>query len=54
MEMSQDNWELEYKYAGSFQTALMRAIECADKSNLAKLEEMWPKIVQAYRRYAEK
>ena len=49
--MLQEDWEKEYNYAGSFQTALMRTIECADTSNLAKLEKEYPDIVKAYRKF---
>ena len=51
-KMLQDNWENEYKYAGSFQTALMRAIESADGINLGKLENEYPDIVRAFRRFS--
>ena len=51
-KMLQDNWEKEYNYSGSFQTALMRAIECADYVNLAKLEKEYPDIVKAYRKFS--
>ena len=51
-KMLQGDWEKEYNYAGSFQTALMRAIECADNNNLAKLEKEYPDIVKAYRKFS--
>ena len=53
-KMLQEDWEKEYAYAGSFQTALMRAIECADWINLIKLENEYPDIVKAYRKYSGK
>jgi hypothetical protein len=49
-EMLQDDWEREYRYAGSFQTALMRTIECADAINLKKLGTVYPNIVRAYQK----
>ncbi len=52
IEMLQKDWQKEYNYAGSFQTALMRAIEKSDQENLAKLENEYPEIVQAYRKWA--
>ena len=51
VKMLQDDWQEEYKYAGSFQTALMRAIEKADHINLAKLEKAFPNIVEAFRKW---
>jgi hypothetical protein len=51
-KMLQKDWEKEYSYAGSFQTALMRAIECADSVNLAKLEKEYPDIVKAFRKFS--
>lgn len=54
IKMFQDDWQEEYKYAGSFQTYLMRAIECADKVNLIKLEDEYPDLVKAYRKFSEK
>ena len=48
-EMLQEDWEKEYQFAGSFQTALMRAIEMADHINLAKIESQYPDIVKAFR-----
>ena len=51
-KMLQGDWEKEYSFAGSFQTALMRTIECADRINLAKLEKEYPDIVQAFRKYS--
>ena len=54
IEMLQDNWEKEYAYAGSFQTALMRAVECADTENLARLALGFPDIVKAYYKWQER
>lgn len=51
-KMLQSDWEKEYLYAGGFQTTLMRAIERADSINLAKLENEYPDIVEAYRKYS--
>jgi len=51
-KMLQENWESEYMYAGSFQTALMKTIEAADNVNLTKLEKEYPDIVQAYRKFS--
>ena len=51
IKMLQDDWQKEYNYAGSFLTALMRAIECADSENLVKLEKEYPDIVKAYRKF---
>ena len=51
-KMLQGDWKKEYLYAGSFQTALMKAIECADNFNLAKLEKEYPDIVKAYRKWS--
>ena len=51
-EMVQEDWQKEYAYAGSFQTALMRTIECADNINLAKLENEYADIVKAYRKFS--
>lgn len=51
-KMLQSDWKKEYNYAGSFQTALMRAIECADHVNLAKLEKEYPDIVKAFREFS--
>ena len=53
-KMLQEKRKKEYAYAGSFQTALMRTIECADNINLAKLEKEYPDIVEAYRKYLGK
>ena len=50
-KMLQEDWQKEYAYAGDFQTALMRAIECADRVNLSKLENEYPDIVKAYRKF---
>jgi len=50
----QEDWQKEYASVASFQTALMRAIECADEVTLAKLEIEYPDIVQAYKRYSKK
>lgn len=52
MEMLQPNWVKEYAYAGSYQTAIMRACEVADSVNLEKLSTIYPKIVEAYRNFA--
>ena len=51
-KMLQDDWEKEYNYAGSFQTALMRLIELADNENIAKLEKEYPDVVQVYRKFS--
>ena len=51
-KMLQEDWEKEYLYAGSFQTALMKTIERADKANLAKLEKEYPDVVQVYRKFS--
>ena len=51
-EMLQEDWQKEYSYAGSFQTALMRAVECADNNNLTKLGNEYPDIVQAFRKFS--
>ena len=51
-KMLQEDWEKEYNYAGSFQTALMRTIEHADHINLAKLEKEYPDIVEVYRKFS--
>ena len=50
-KMLQDNWLKEYDYAGGFQTALMKAVERADSTNLAKLENEYPDIIASYRRW---
>ena len=50
-KMLQSDWQKEYSYAGSFQTALMKAIECADNQNLLKLASEYPDIVEAYRKF---
>lgn len=50
--MLQEDWEKEYKYAGGFQTALMRTIEQADHINLTKLEKEYPDVVKAYRAFS--
>ena len=52
MKMLQENWEKEYAYAGSFQTALMKLIELSDSENLIKLENEYPDIVKAYRKFS--
>lgn len=52
IKMLQDDWLKEYNYSGNFQTALMRAIECADSENLIKLEHEFPELVKAYRIYS--
>ena len=52
MKMLQEDWEKEYLYAGSFQTALMKLIELADKEQLEKLEKEYPNIVKAYRKFS--
>ena len=52
MKMLQEDWMKEYNYAGSFQTALMKTIEKADRVNLVKLEKVYPELVQAYRKYS--
>lgn len=52
MKMRQENWAKEYGYAGSYQTAIMRACELADKANLEKLHTIYPEIVNAYRKFA--
>ena len=51
-KMLQGNWELEYSYAGGFQTALMKAIERADERNLIKIGNEYPDIVEAYRKFS--
>ena len=51
IKMLQEDWQKEYAYAGSFLTALMRAIELADHINLSKLEKEFPDIVKAYRKF---
>jgi len=51
-KMLQENWAMEYSYAGDFQTALMRAIEHADRENLRKLENEYPDIVLSFRKYS--
>jgi len=51
-KMLQEKWDLEYAYAGSFQTSLMKTIEMADQENLTKLENEYPDIVKAYRKYS--
>lgn len=50
--MLQENWEKEYNYAGSFQTALMKLIELADNENLTKLEREYPDVLKAYRKFS--
>lgn len=52
IKMLQGDWEKEYNYAGSFQTALMKTIEHADNDNLTKLENEYPDIVKAYRKFS--
>lgn len=52
IKMLQSDWQTEFIYAGSFQTALMRAIECADSINLMKLENEFPDPVKAYRKFS--
>ena len=52
MEMLQKDWQKEYDYAGSYQTAIMRACELADSDNLRKLYSIYPEIVTAYRDFA--
>ena len=52
MKMLQDDWQKEYQYAGSYQTAIMRACELADMENLIKLSTIYPEIVNAYRKFA--
>ena len=52
MKMLQADWEKEYDCAGSYQTAIMRACEVADRQNLEKLSTIYPKIVSAYRKFA--
>ena len=52
MEMLQEDWEKEYQYAGSYQTAIMRACELADMENLEKLNSIYPVIVIAYLRFS--
>ncbi len=47
----QDDWEKEYQYAGSFQTSLMRTVECADEINLKKLMSVYPNLVRSYLYY---
>lgn len=51
MEMLQEDWEKEYAYAGSYQKAIMRACELADRTNLQKLSTIYPNIVAAYRKF---
>ena len=51
MKMLQEDWQKEYKYAGSYQTAIMRACEFADEENLRKLSTIYPEIVIAYRKF---
>ena len=51
MKMLQNDWEKEYVYAGSYQTAIMRACELADRENLALLYTIYPEIVSAYRKW---
>lgn len=51
-KMLQKDWQKEYNYAGGFQTALMRTIERADSINLKKLENEYPDIVEAYRKFS--
>jgi len=51
-KMLQSDWEKEYKYAGGFQTAIMKAIERADITNLAKLHNEYPEIVEAFRKFS--
>ena len=51
-KMLQEDWQKEYAFAGGFQTALMRAVECADSNNLRKLENEYPDIVQAFRKFS--
>ena len=48
MKMLQADWEKEYDCAGSYQTAIMRACEVADRQNLEKLSTIYPKIVSAF------
>ncbi len=47
-KMLQGNWEKEFSYAGSFQTALMKAIERADRINLKKIHTVYPSIVTEF------
>ena len=50
-KMLQEDWALEYKYAGSFQTNLMRLIEGADPVNLFKIANVYPNITLAWRKH---
>ena len=52
MIMLQDDWQKEYRFAGSFQVNLMRAIELADKDNLEKLAREYPELVKSYKKFA--
>ena len=47
----QADWEKEYDCAGSYQTAIMRACEVADRINLVKLNTIYPEIVSAYKKF---
>ena len=50
--MLQGDWQMEYNYARSFQTALMKLVELADNENLTKLEREYPDILKAYRKFS--
>lgn len=50
-KMVQNDWQNEYKYAGSFQTSLMQTIELADEINLLKIETVYPNLVRAYKKW---
>lgn len=52
MIMLQSDWQKEYQFAGGFKTALMRAIELADKDNLEKLAREYPELVDSFVKFS--
>ena len=52
LKMLQKDWAKEYNYAGSFLTSLMKTIELADNEQFIKLENEYPDIVKAYRKFS--
>jgi len=49
-----DDWKNEFNYAGSFQTVIMQAIGQADEINLLKLSQVYPNLVNLYRKFTGK
>lgn len=41
--------EFQYKYTGDFYTALIRAVSQADGTNLEKIAQGFPSLVEAYK-----